>query len=199
MIFKEDITKSEIQQLPLLKYDGNIKVIDTEDQLQEAYIELKEERIIGFDTEKKPTFQKGQYHPTALVQLSSLSCAYLIRISEIGVHHLLLRLFENDSISKVGISIKDDIVDLQKIRNFDPQNFIDLNDVASEMGIRREGVRNLTAIFLEQRVSKSQQTSNWETENLSRAQKLYAATDAWVCAYIFNLLESKGYLSNGIE
>ena len=94
----------------------------------------------------------------------------------------------------MGISIQDDIKALQKITNFKPAGFLELNDVAGEVGVEDRGVKKLAGIFLEARISKNQQTSNWENAELTQSQKLYAATDAWVCMEIYDRLRRKGYL-----
>ena len=149
---------------------------------------------MGFDTEKKPTFQRGQYHPTALIQLSTLDTAFLIRVNKVGFPPSLVSLMADPGLTKVGISILDDIKALQKISHFEPAGFLELNDVAGEVGVEDRGVKKLAGIFLEGRISKNQQTSNWENEVLTPSQQLYAATDAWVCMEIYDRLLRKGYL-----
>ncbi len=197
-MYPKTISKEEIQGLPLVRFDGEIHVIDSHKKVNGVFRKLESNEFLGFDTEKKPTFIKGQYHPTALVQLSTLHEAFLFRISEIGFHKGLKRLLESDEVKKVGISIRDDIAELNQVSRFLPKGFIELNNVASDIGIRKAGVRNLCAIFLERRVSKNQQTSNWENKVLTSAQANYAATDAWVCAEIYYQLSKKGYIDNGI-
>ena len=197
MIFAQHITKKEIQNLPLVKFAGKIHLVESPRDIGRAVRHLQSAAFMGFDTEKKPTFQKGQYHPTALVQLSTLEEAFLFRLTSIGFHDGLKELLESPSLKKIGISIKDDLAALNHISSFSPEGFLDLNDIASEIGINREGVRNLCAIFLEKRVSKNQQTSNWENETLTQAQMTYAATDAWICGEIYHSLVQKGYIENG--
>ena len=153
------------------------------------------ETCIGFDTETKPTFNKGEYNHTALIQLSTMEDAYIFRIHELGFNGELKNLMEDDRIEKVGISIRDDLKDLKKMNAFQPGGFIDLNDIAKELGITQIGMRSLTGIFLESRISKSQQTSNWENEELSSGQQTYAA-HRWPgsALKIYQMLEQKGYL-----
>jgi ribonuclease D len=149
---------------------------------------------LGFDTEKKPTFRKGDYNPTAMIQLSSMNDAYLFRLNKIGYPKPLFNIMANSSITKLGISIDDDIKELKKLDSFTPSGFQDINDLAKEIGVKHIGVKKLAAIFLEHRISKGQQTSNWEVDELSPSQAKYAATDAWICLKIYQELESKGYL-----
>ena len=180
--------------LPLLAFEGDIHTLNTEKECNEAVANLRQYDVIGFDTEKKPTFNKGEYNHTAMVQLSTMEDAYLFRLNHMGYPASLFNLMADTSILKLGISIDDDLKDLNKARKFDPRSFTDLNDVARELGVKHMGVKKLAAVILESRISKNQQVSNWESENLSPAQLKYAATDAWICLAIFRKLEEQGYI-----
>jgi len=192
--FAEHITKEDIQQLPLVAFEGEIHIIDTPEKCTEAVSHLRRHECLGFDTETKPTFVKGEYNPTALIQLSTAEEAYLFRLNKLGYPNSLFGLMEDPSITKLGISILDDLKDLKKLRSFTPQGFTDLNHTAKDLGVEHIGVRKLAAIFLEQRISKNQQVSNWENEELTSGQQRYAATDAWICLEIYRQLEQKGYI-----
>lgn len=192
--FAENITKEAIQQLPLISFEGDIHIIDDLEKCNQALRNLKDQKVIGFDTETKPTFVKGDYNPTALIQLATEEEAFLFRLNKLGYPKSLFDLMEDPSVTKLGISIMDDLKDLKKLRTFTPQGFIDLNNTARELGIEHIGVRKLAAIILEYRISKNQQVSNWENEELSPGQQRYAATDAWICLEIHNQLDRKGYL-----
>lgn len=192
--FAEHITKEDIQQLPLICFEGEIIIVDTHEGCIEAIRELRNHAIIGFDTETKPTFVKGEYNPTAMIQLATEESAYLFRLNKIGYPKPLFDVLEDPSITKLGISIQDDLKDLKKLRNFSPEGFTDMNHTAKDLGVEHIGVRKLAAIFLEYRISKSQQVSNWENEELSIGQQRYAATDAWICLEIHNQLSKKGYI-----
>ena len=194
MTFPQSITKEAIAQLPLIKFGGPIHVVNNYEEMFRAIKKLKKEGIIGFDTEKKPTFRKGQYHPTALIQLSTSTEVFLFRINKIGLHEELIGLFESDKIAKIGVGVSADIVELKRIRTFTQNNCIDLNNLMPTLGVEKIGIKNLVAILLEKRVSKNQQVSNWENEELTRSQQQYAATDAWVCYKMYVLLIKKGYI-----
>lgn len=193
-MFPSQIAKEEIRELPLIRFEGTIHVVDSEEALAQAVEQLQKEKILGFDTETKPTFNKGEYNQTALIQLSSMRNAYIIRIKEIGIPNLLKNLLEDREIIKIGISIRDDLKELKKIRPFRPEGFVDLNSIAGDLGVTQIGMRSLSGIFLKARISKSQQTSNWEAKELSPGQQSYAATDAWVCIKIYKMLCEKGYI-----
>jgi ribonuclease D len=178
----------------MIRFSGEIKVIDTQEELSEVLHELDKHEFLGFDTETKPSFKKGEYHAPAIIQISTLETAYLLRIQKTGFTNELKRFLENPGTKKIGISIRDDLKDLQKVRDFTPGGFLDLNNVAQRYHISQIGVRSLTAIFLNKRVSKGQQTSNWENEILTEAQQGYAATDAWICAKMYSSLQKRGFL-----
>lgn len=194
MILKTFITKEEVQQLDIIRFEGDIRVIDTTDDLEDALQELEQEDVIGFDTETKPSFKKGEYHDPAIIQLSTLETAYLLRIQKTGFTDELKSFLENKKTKKIGISIRDDLKDMRKVREFEPGGFVDLNTVADRLSIQQIGVRSLTGIFLNRRVSKGQQTSNWENEELTPNQQTYAATDAWICLKIYRSLQMRGFL-----
>ncbi|MDA0193678.1 MAG: 3'-5' exonuclease domain-containing protein 2 [Bacteroidetes bacterium] len=179
------ITKEELLLLRPLQYEGKITMIDSTKSLDNAIEALSEQKIIGIDTESRPAFRKGEYHPTSLVQLAANDIVFLIRIQSTGFSDSLVEFFENGDILKIGIAIRDDLIDLKKIRKFKPSGFHDLNVIAHGIGLDKIGAKNLSGIFLSGRISKSQQTSNWENRILTPAQKIYAATDAWICLKIY--------------
>ena len=174
------ITKETIRELPLVQFNGRIHIVDSLDKSSRAFEELQNQDRLGFDTEKKPTFVKGDYNHTALVQLSTQTDAYLFQLKKIGFTPDLKAILENVNIEKLGVSISDDLKELNKISPFNPAGFTDLAESAKENDIPYFGLRNLTAFFLERRLSKGQQVSNWENPVLTKPQQLYAATDAWV-------------------
>jgi len=193
-MYPESISKEEISKLPIITYEGAITLIDDPTTVDLAIYKIRSAGIVGFDTEKKPTFKKGQYHPTALVQLSTLDEAFLFRINKIGFHPALKAVLEDPAIIKLGISIRDDLVELQRMETFSPEGFVELNVLAHSLGIRNSGVRNLAGIILRKRVSKNQQTSNWENDILTDAQQNYSAIDAWICIRMYRELQQKGYI-----
>ncbi len=193
-MFRNRISKEEINKLPLMKYEGEIVLIDDLNKLHQNWPKISKEPFIGFDTESKPAFKKGVYNPVALLQIATSEKVYLIRTNIIGLPQPIIDLFENPDILKVGISIRDDIKDLQFLEKFYPEGVIELNQTVIDLGIEQEGVRNLSGIILKGRISKNQQVSNWENEVLAPKQQVYAATDAWVCYAIYEKLLNQGYL-----
>lgn len=196
MIFPADITKDQVNRLPLKEYRGKIQVVDNIMGLNKAVKMLDQYPYLGFDTETKPAFRKGVYHHVSLLQLAVKDMVFLVRLNKLGFPDILQELFFNRDRLKVGISIRDDLVELKKLADFNPDGIVELNEVAKDLGVVRQGARNLTATFLGFRISKSQQTSNWENERLSQKQQRYAATDAWVCFRIYDKLVKQGFLEN---
>jgi ribonuclease D len=180
-----ELTKEEIRELPLLRFHGEIHLVDTPHKVDRAVLELEKSGLLGFDTEKRPTFRKGEYNHTALLQLATNHTAYIFQLKKIPLQGPLVYLLENPDITKIGVAIHDDLKDLNVLHRFQPDGFIDLNTLANQKSIPIQGVRRLAAHFLGGRISKSQQTSNWEHPALNAAQQTYAATDAWVCIEIY--------------
>jgi ribonuclease D len=189
------ISKEEINELPLGQFEGNIYLIDSPDQVDDAVDFLEDQHLIGFDTETKPSFRKGQFNHVSLLQLSTSEQAFVFRLNKIGFPDSLRNVLEKDNLIKIGAAVNDDLKGLGKLTDsFYPQSFFDLNDELKKVGFHNVGVRNLCGMVLKIRISKTEQVSNWEAEKLTEKQLRYAATDAWACLEIFNLLRKEGYL-----
>jgi ribonuclease D len=189
-MFAKSITAEEIKILPLKSFEGEIIVVDKQELISEAVSYLRHQRLLGFDTETKPSFKKGRSNQVALLQLSTRDKAFLFRLNRIPLYDGLLEVLSDENILKVGAAIKDDIRTLEKCKQFKPGGFIELQDYVKDFEIENKALSKLSAIVLDFRISKSQQLSNWENEILTLAQQRYAATDAWVSYEIFEKLES---------
>jgi len=191
-IFQKTITNEEIALLPLKAFEGNITLIDSIEKFQAIYPELRKESILGFDTETKPTFKKGEsnLNKVSLLQLSTKDHAYLFRLNFTGLPKELAKILADRNIIKIGVAVREDIRGLQKLTPFIPESFIDLKDYVRYFGIENSGLKKLAAIILNIKISKSQQLSNWENPELSEPQQKYAATDAWACFEIYNTLRN---------
>jgi ribonuclease D len=186
--YLETITIEEIQEYDLSWFKGEIVVVDNPAVFNRIIKQLREEKILGFDTETRPTFRKGRKNKVSLIQLASGDLACLFRINKIGLPVELLKILANPGVTKVGVAIHDDIRFLKKVRKFNPEGFVDLQGFVKDFGIKCSGLKKLTAIVLGFRISKRQQVTDWEAEELSDPQKIYAATDAWVCREIYKKL-----------
>ncbi len=193
-MFKKSITKQEINELPLFKYEGKLVVAADTQQINKAIFEIEQFDLVGFDTETKPTFKKGEFNHVALIQIAVPDRVYLLRIQHYGITTPLQNFLSNERITKVGIALDDDIIALNKRKKFDAKGFVDLNKIAPTLGIENIGARNLSALLLNARISKNQQVSNWENPRLTTPQLKYAATDAWICLEMYVKLKEWGYL-----
>ena len=192
-MFKESITPKELEKIDFASCPGKIVVIDSVGaEFNRAIAYLRNQKVIGFDTETRPTFSPDQpRYSVSLLQLSGAEKSFLFRINKIGMHRRLCNLLSSDKVIKVGAAIHDDIRGLQKHRDFIPAGFVDLQKIVWEWGIRDKAVKKMAAIILGIRISKTQQLSNWEAEKLSESQCKYAATDAWVCREMYMKLQSE--------
>lgn len=186
--FQETITVEEIREYDLSWFRGRIVMVDNLATFRMIMPELKRERILGFDTETKPSFRKGHRNKVSLLQLSGRDIAYLFRLNRIGLPEELAGLLADPGVIKAGVAIHDDIKVLSKIRKFNPEGFVDLQKFVRDFGIQSSGLKKLTAIVLGFRISKGQQVTDWEAAELTEAQQIYAATDAWVCREIYTKL-----------
>ncbi len=191
MSFLSTITPEEIERLEQADFKGEISVIDS---LTDDYIDaveyLRSQKILGFDTETKPSFHANEKrNKVALLQLSGDTRAVLFRLTHIGLPAEIISILSDPKIVKVGAAIHDDIKGLQHYKKFEAGGFVDLQILGKFWGITEKSVRKMAAIILNMRVSKSQQLSNWESQELSHAQIQYAAIDAWVCFKMYVRLQ----------
>lgn len=190
MQIKSKISKEEINELEMLKFTGKIEVITDLDRALEVANLLSNEKVLGFDTETKPSFKKGESYDISLLQLATNTHAYLFRLNQFKFPKELANLFSNKDIAKVGVAVRDDIKGLQKLLPFKEQSFFDLATKAKEIGVNNFGLRALCALFLGYRLSKKAKLSNWEQGTLTEAQIHYAACDAWVGHEIYLKMEN---------
>ena len=183
------ITPDEINSLPLRSFEGKTSVISNASNLSKIFKDIEKHDVVGFDTETRPSFKKGQVYQVSLLQLAIPGKAFLIRINHTGVTEEIARFFENEAIVKAGVGIRDDLKALQKHRAFVPANCVDLSTIAKQAGLQVESVKKLAGLLLGFRISKSAQTSNWEAPTFTQKQIEYAATDAWVCLELYRKLK----------
>ncbi len=190
--FAESISNDNIKMLPLIRFEGEIIVVDHPDTVPEAVDMLKGHDVLGFDTETRPAFKKGVVNGVALLQLSTSERAFVFRLNRTGLPLQLASVLADRKIIKAGAAIRDDIRSLQKLARFRPAGFVELQEMVKEYSIEDSGLRKMAAIVLGIQISKSQQVSNWGKEKLTDAQLIYAATDAWVCHEIYSKLTGRG-------
>lgn len=191
----QHISKDLLQWMPVAAFEGEVVVVDREEQVAEAVAYLRTQPVIGVDTEARPSFQRGVHYPTALVQIASHERCYLFRLTHIGMPQELADLFADPSIRKVGLAFRDDINGLRRRRDFKPANCVDVQSMVARYGILDLGLQKVFAICFGKKISKSQQLTNWENSRLTPEQARYASTDAWATLLIYEDLIAHEALS----
>lgn len=187
------ISGEEINALPLCRFEGDIHLVRSEGQRKAALKHLRREQVLGFDTETRPTFRKGQpQHPPALMQLAGSDCVFLFQLSVLPFEDGLKDLLADLSVLKAGVSVRDDLKGLKALAPFEEAGFVDLGEVARGLKMQTHGLRGLAANLLGFRISKGAQCTNWARTNLSGQQVAYAATDAWVSRQIYLAMHRLG-------
>lgn len=189
--FSISISKEQLSTLPMVEFPGRITVLETVGDARAALRYLRKCGTVGFDTETKPNFRKGQTNTVSLIQVSTLDHSFLFRLNKLGFFQEMRDLMEADDVVKVGLSLRDDFHVLHRIAAFEPQNFVDLQNLVKTFSITDSSLQKIYGILFNGRISKNQRLSNWEAAELSPGQQTYASIDAWACLKIYN------YLSDG--
>jgi ribonuclease D len=182
------ITKEEVNALPVVAFEGRIITIQTLEEADKAAAYLAQHAIIGFDTETRPSFRKGENFKVCLLQLSTDDTCFLFRLNLIGLPLSVAKILTTEKIKKIGLAIRDDFRALNHWHAFAPKGQIELQTFVKDYDIQDNSLQKIFAILFHQKISKSQRLTNWETETLTDSQKQYAATDAWACLRIYKAL-----------
>ena len=186
---KSNIAKADIAQMPNELVEGRIIVIHAVADVEKAVNYLKGFPIVGIDTETRPSFAKGKTYEVSLLQLSTEDTCFLFRLNYIGMPKALVDLLQDGRQLKVGLSLRDDIQNLNRKHKFEPRGFLDLQHYVKEMGIEAQSLQKIYALLFGKKISKSQRLTNWEADVLTDRQKGYAATDAWACVRMYKYME----------
>ena len=186
---KDSITKPELAGMPKVTFTGNIYTISSESEVRRVAKALKHYTAVGIDTETRPSFKKGRMNKVALMQIATDDTCWLIRLNMTGVTNEIKEFLEDESIKKIGISLRDDFRQLNHCRQIEPQSYIELQQLVEEFGIKDKSLQKIFGILFDEKISKNQRLTNWESEELTDSQKTYAATDAWACLKIYEKLK----------
>lgn len=189
VVIKTEITKDEINELPSIRFSGKLHLITQRDDCRRAVEALRRELILGFDTETRPAFKKGEEYRISLLQLSTKNDAYLFRLNQYAFDNDLMDLLSDSSIIKAGVAVRDDIKGLRKLKDFNPGGFVEIAELGKQLKIKQLGLRSLAALLLNVRISKQFRLTNWEKQNLNEDQLRYAATDAWIGLCLYNKIK----------
>ena len=180
-----EISREAMLELPIRRYEGEIRLVETAQALERAAADIFQEEALGFDTETRPAFRKGESHPPALAQVATARAVYLFPLQRLDFSATLAEMLAEKAIVKAGVALADDLQKLQALFAFEPAAVTDLGHVAKRHGLKQTGVRNLAGIFLSARITKGAKTTNWAARHLTQQQMIYAATDAWICRELY--------------
>ena len=190
--------KEAINGLERALFQGRIEVVQSLYEAERAVKYLLSQPILGFDTETKPQFQRGHTSLVALLQVSSKDVCFLFRLNVLGLPDCIKRLLSDEGETlKIGLSWHDDLCGLRRRGEFHPGTFIEIQQIAKDMGLHDLSLQKLYANLMGKRISKTQRLSNWEADRLTDAQQQYAATEAWACIQLYEemvRMRQEGYL-----
>ena len=169
------VSNEEIDQLPLGQYEGELCVVEHANDIEAAIAEMRQCAVLGFDTETRPSFTRGTVYNVALLQLSGPNKTWLFRLCKTGLPTQLADFLADATIKKAGLAIRDDLRGLRRLRIFEPGGFVDVQNMASRMGVEDLSLKKMAATVLGLRVSKRQRLTNWEYQTLTPGQITYAA------------------------
>jgi ribonuclease D len=189
------ISRENLANLPIRRYEGTVSLVASLKELEQARADIRQERVVGLDTETRPSFKKGESHLPCLVQAATARAVYLFQLNRLDVYPALVELLAKPEIVKAGVGLAHDLRQLKLVFPFTVENVLDLGVLARRRGLEQTGVRNLAGMFLGLRIPKGNRTSNWAAPRLTPAQITYAATDAWACRELYLRFESLGLLA----
>ena len=195
----ERINSADINLLPIRSYDGPVSVVRDQAALSEALSILAAERVLGFDTETRPAFKKGERHAPALLQLAGAFGVFVFQLTVLGFPEQLRAVLTDTARIKAGVALDHDVRMLQTLAAFAPAGFVELGTLARHAGLKNYGLRGLAAAVLGVRISKKARLSNWAARQLSPDQVTYAATDAWISRELYLRFEQAGVESPAIQ
>jgi ribonuclease D len=188
------ITREEMNALPIRRYEGEVHLVESPQMLERAAADILREAVVGFDTETRPAFRKGESHLPSLAQVATARAVYLFPLQRLDCSAMLGELLGAPHIVNAGVALADDLRQLRQLFAFEAAAALDLGHVARRHGLKQTGLRNLTGIFLGTRIPKGTKTTNWAAPRLTPQQVLYAATDAWACRELYLRFEALGLL-----
>jgi ribonuclease D len=180
-----ELTREEVNELPIRRYEGEVRLVETPEELERAASAWRDERVIGFDTETRPAFRPGESYLPALAQLATANRVYLLPLQRLDCSGALRGLLGAEHTVKAGVGMPDDFRALRKSFEFAEKSIVDLGAIARSHKLKQSGVRYLAALLLGTRIPKGAKTSNWAARTLSPQQIAYAATDAWICRELY--------------
>jgi len=170
----------------------DIRVVASADDAADAAAALRASRVVGFDTESKPTFAKNEVSGGPhVIQFATRDQAWLFQLHRSEFHPTLATLLGDAALTKAGFGLSSDLSLIRLRFGVEPQGVLDLDSEFRRRGYRRSvGVKTAVALVFERRFVKSRKatTSNWANRQLTDAQLRYAANDAYAAIRVFDAL-----------
>lgn len=172
---------------------SQISLVSTADEAGQACDALARAKVLGFDTESKPTFFKDQVSEGPhIVQLATADRAWVFQLHDLQCRTMVGQLLSTLGIVKAGFGLGDDRKRIISKLGVEPADVLELNTIFRERGYRKDmGVKGAVAVLFNQRFIKSKKaaTSNWANPRLTEAQLVYAANDAYAAFRVFEALK----------
>ena len=188
------ISREDVNALPIRRWDGAVQVVSGAHDAAAALARIREETVVGFDTETRPAFRAGESYLPSLAQVATAHTVYLFQVAHREVAAAVAEVLASEHIVKAGVGMADDLKSLKKVIQFSEKSIVDVGNAAKRSGHQQSGVRNLVALFLGFRIPKGAKTTNWARTRLSEQQITYAATDAWACRELYLEFRSRGWV-----
>ena len=192
--YLRELSRDEVNALEIRRYEGEVRLVESAQELERAMASWREERVVGFDTETRPAFKPGESYLPALAQIATANTVYLLPLQRLDCAGALRALLEAPHTLKAGVGMPDDFRALRKSFEFAEKAIVDLGAIARSHKLKQSGVRYLAALFMQTRIPKGAKTSNWAASRLTQQQVAYAATDAWICRELFLKFEELALL-----
>jgi ribonuclease D len=194
--YRRAITREELACLPIRRYQGEVSVVAAAEELERALADIRRESVVGFDTETRPAFRKGEDYLPCLVQVATARRVYLLQLQRLDCSQAVAELLADPRIVKAGVALAGDLSQLKRLFPLEPVSMVDLGRVAKQHGNPQSGLRNLAALFLGARIPKGARTTNWAAPSLSASQIGYAATDAWIGRELYLCFQRLGLVAS---
>jgi ribonuclease D len=185
MTWQTSISREELAGLPIRRYEGEVRLVESAQALADEAAAIRRESVLGFDTETRPAFRKGESYPPSLVQLAGEAVVWIFPLQRVDCSTTLREIFQSPLFVKAGIGVADDLRQMKKLFAFEEANVVDVGTIARRHGVEQTGLRNLAGIVLGYRIPKGSRTSNWGAARLTRQQIAYAAMDAWAARALY--------------
>ncbi len=170
----------------------HITLVNTADEARLACAALEKSRVLGFDTESKPTFFKDQVSEGPhIVQLATAQHAWVFQLHDLECRAAVAQWLATSSVTKAGFGLGDDRKRIVAKLGVEPGGVLELNAVFQQRGYRKDmGVKSAIAVLFNKRFIKSKKaaTSNWSNLQLTEAQLVYAANDAYAALRVCQAL-----------